>query len=651
MNLNRRTFLIMLASTAALAGCGGSGEEQTEETVARDVTPEVDAYYKANPKFFTFKTIEDLPKDLSWEDGMELPDIGSDDAKKGGTSYAALQDFPRTLRTVGPDSNGSFRPFLLDNITISLASRHPNKFVLYPGTARSWAVDRDSKTVYVKLDPSAKWSDGVPLTTDDFLFMFFFYQSKYIVAPWYNNWYGTQYTNITKYDDHTFSVSVPDAKPDMDMRVLGLTGVPQHFYKALGNDFVQRYQWKFVPTTGTYVVENQDIKKGQSITLTRIKDWWAKDKKFFKNRFNPDYIQFNVIRDASKQFDAFKRGDIDAFGLTLAEYWYDKLPDDDPEVKNGYIHKATFYNQLPRPPFGLYLNMSRPLLDNQDVRVGINYATDWQLVIDKLMRGDPLRLNTPEQDYGEFTNKNIKARPFDIDKAQTHFAKAGFSQRGSDGILVNADGDRLSFSLTTGSQRFADTLTILKQQAAKAGLDLRLEVLDSTSAFKKVQEKKHDIWFGAWGLGLEMYPRFWEFFDSVNAYDKAFLDGCKVNPNRKVKTQTNNVEEFADCNMDKMIAAYRASSDKQEMIDLAHKMAQLHHDSASFVPGFYWPFYRTGYWRWVHRPEGFDEKYSSGGDQYFVSWLEPDEKQQTLKARRDGKPFPASVKVYDQYKE
>lgn len=651
MTVTRRTFLLWLASVGALAGCGGPSKKLAGKAAKHDITPEVNAYYKKHPEFFTFKKPTDLPKDLVWENGMDLPEIGSDQAKKGGTSYAALQDFPRTLRTVGPDSNGSFRPYLLDYTAIPLADRHPDKFLLYPGTARAWAVDKKSKTVFVKLDPDAKWSDGVPLTTDDFLFMFFFYQSKYIVAPWYNNWYGTQYTNITKYDDHTFSISVPDAKPDMDERVLGLTGVPQHFYTELGNDFVQRYQWKYVPTTGTYTIHHEDIDIGQSITLTRIKNWWAKDKKFYKNRFNPNYIQFNVIRDVSKQFDAFKRGDIDAFGLTLAEYWYDKLPNNDPEVQKGYIHKATFYNRIPRPPWGLSINMSRALLDDQDIRLGINYATDWQMVIDRLMRGDPKRLDSAQHGYGEFSNKNVKARPFDIDKAQEHFAKAGFKNRGQDGILVNANGDRLSFSLTTGYQRFGDALTILKQQAAKAGLDLRLEMLDSTSAWKKVQEKKHDIYFGAFALGLAMYPRFWEFYDSVNAYDNAFIDGCKPNPNRKIKTQTNNLEEFADCNMDKMITEYRASSEKQEMVELSHRMIKLHHDYASFVPAFYWPFYRVGYWRWVHHPKGFDEKYSSGGDQYFVSWLEPGERQQTLEAKKEGKTFPVSIEVYDQYKE
>ncbi|MBD3646349.1 MAG: ABC transporter substrate-binding protein, partial [Pseudomonadales bacterium] len=490
---------------------------------------------------------------LTCQAGSHLSVSGSPEAKKGGTEYDRLQDFPRTLRTVGPDSNGSFRPWILDYTSVSIGHRHPDEFEYYPGLADAWAVDKEDKTIYVKLDPEAAWSDGVPVTTDDFFFMFFFYQSSYIVAPWYNNWYGTQYTNITKYDDHTFSISIPEAKPDMDARVLGLRPVPQHFYKELGPDFVERYQWRFVPTTGPYVIKEEDIKKGRSIALTRLEDWWAKDKKFFRNRFNMDRIHLSVIRDSAKEFEAFKRGDLDQFSLNLAEYWYEKLPNDDPDVQNGYIYKTVFYNQRPRPTYGLWINTSQPLLNNREVRIGIQHATNWELVIEKFFRGDYARMQTSSDGYGEFTHPTLQARQFDIDKALEHFAKAGFTKRGPDGILVNDQGQRLAFTLSTGYESLKDVLTILKEEAAKAGVEFRIEVLDGTTGWKKVQEKKHDIHFAAFNVGLEMYPRFWETYHSDNAYDDAFLDDGSVNPDRELKTQTNNLEALAIYEMDQMI--------------------------------------------------------------------------------------------------
>lgn len=645
------SIFFLLPALLLLPGCGGgdnkeeSGENGGDEKFpAQDVTAEMEAYYKEKSGFFHFKTPEDIPADLEWTDNNQLSEIGSPKAKKGGTANARLQDYPATLRVVGPDANGSFRNYLLDEVSVNLAHRHPETLEFFPGLAQEWAIDKANKTVYVKLDPKATWSDGEPVTTDDFFFMFFFFQSKYIQAPWYNNWYGTQYTGITKFDDRTFSISVPEAKPDMDSRVLELGPKPAHFFKELGNDYPQRYQWRFQPTTGAYVVKDSDVKKGRSIALSRHKEWWALDKKHWRYRFNPDRIEFKVIRDTSKAFEEFKAGNLDGFGLSLAEYWYQKLADDNPLVQDGYIKKVTFYNDRPRPPYGLWINQAKPLLSNKDIRIGISYATNWDRVIEKYFRNDYTRMKTSSDGFASFSHPTLKARPFDIEKAVEHFAKAGFTKRGNDGILVDSTGNRLSFTLTTGYESLKDMLPILRQEARKAGLDLKLEVLDGTSAWKKTQEKKHDIVFSAFGTFVEMYPRFWESWHSVNAYETD-EDGKK-----KVKTQTNNITSTAVPELDELIIKYRKSEDAEEMKQLAHKMDEIIHDEAAFVPGFVQPFYRMGYWRWVNYPDDFNVKISDGAGEWFLSWIDEEAKKETLEARKAGKTFPPSIKVYDQYK-
>lgn len=650
MKKNVRTGLTACLLALFLAACGGGSEDVT----VRDNTEEVQAYYAMYPDFFRFRTPADLPADLVWENGMDLPDLGSPDAKKGGTQFGAIQDFPRTLRHIGPDSNGSFRPWILDDVTLSLAGQHPDiEDTSYPQLAQEWAVDEETSTVYARLDPAARWSTGEPVTVDDFLFMFFFFQSEYIVAPWYNNFYGIgqTYQNITKYDDHTLSIQLSESKPDLRNRVLALSPVPRHFYKELGDDFVERYQWRFVPTTGPYVIHDEDLVQGRSITLTRLDNWWAKDKKFFRNRYNPDRIVLNVIRDTNNVFEAFKRGDLDQFALNLAEHWYEKLPDTDTDVANGYIHKSVFYNQRPRPTYGLWINTARPLLDNREIRLGINYATNWDLVISNFYRGDYARMRTSSDGYGEFSHPTLTARPYDIDMALEHFANAGFTQRGPDGILVNAEGQRLAFTLSTGYEALRDILTILREEAARAGLEFRIEVLDQTAGWHKVQEKQHDIFFSAFGVGVEMFPRFWETYHSVNAYDQAFLPDGSVNPNRQVKVQTNNLESLAEPEFDRMIEQYDRSGDKQEMIDLAHRMTQFHHDHASFVPGFVQDFYRVGHWRWMKYPEFFNHKQSGNAGELFVHWIDEELKAETQAARRDGRTFEPEINVYDQYRQ
>src|SRR3989338_8237402 len=130
-----------------------------------------------------------------------------------------------------------------------------------------------------------------------------------------------------------------------------------------------------------------------------------------------------------------------------------------------------------------------------------------------------------------------------------------------------------------------------------------------------------------------MYPRFWETYHSDNAYDDAFLEDGSVNPDRQIKVQTNNLESMAIYELDQLIEQYDASSDKQEMIELGHRMMEMHHDYASFVPAYVQSFYRVGHWRWVKFPEGFNHKHSDTSGELFVHWIDTELKEETLAAR------------------
>lgn len=662
MNKNIPTLFLAPASLALLllSGCGGSSDDASSSGFEPyDNTAEVDAYYAEHADFFRFKTPEDLPAKLSWENGQDLPEFASPEAKKGGTRRGRLQDFPRTLRTIGPDANGGFRPFLLDDNAMGFAQRHPNitdvrqgGFYFFPGIAEQWALDYDNQQVFVKIHPNASWSDGEPITTEDITFSFYFHQAPHHKSLWYNDWYGfgTNYTHVTVYDDKTFAIGLAEKRPNMLNLVLGLNPQPRHFFREYGPDFVERYQWRFVPTSGPYVVNDEDIRKGRSITLTRLADWWAKDLNFWRYRHNYDRVRLDVIRETPKAFESFLRGELDAFGMTIPEYHYEKLPDDHPRVEKGYIQKTTFFNDVPRPSYGLWVNRSKSLLENRDVRVGINFATNWELICEQYFRSDAIRMNTTADGYGDFTHPTLKARPFDTQKAIEAFAKAGFNERGSDGILVNAQGQRLSFEITTGYEPLKDILTILKEEAAKAGLEFRLEVLDSTAAWKKVQEKNHEISFSAFGVGAEMYPRYKETYHSERAYENAWLEDGSPNPDRKVKTQSNNLMIIAIPELDKLIEAYDDSESVDEMIQLARQMEEIIYEDASFVPGFVIPFIRSATWRWIVYPEEFATKLVGGGTNYGLSWIDEDKKNETLDAVKKGEPtFEPSVRIIDTY--
>lgn len=692
--MTKRNSLLLLSLSAItvllFSGCGGDSpkEEKTELLTGKRVAipeevqaffdtkvaiptkvyedlesgrisqEEVDARAAAGDfsKLVTFAALDDLPKGLKWDDGMELPEIGSPKAKKGGTWYYYEPDFPRTFRLVGPDASGTFRSYILDYTTLQLARRHPNLteigedgFKYFGELAKEWSIDKKNHTIYVRLRPEAVWSDGVPITVDDYLYSLYFHMSEHLQAPWYNNYYNRNFSNFVKYDDYTFSYQIPEEKPDMTTRMLEFYPVPMHHYGVLEEDYVDKFQWKFQPTTGPYVINENDVNKGRFVRLTRNKEWWAKDLKFQRYRFNPDTLHISVIRDGEKAIESFKKGELDFFPLVVTPWWHDKVPNDDPLVQDGYIHKYTFYNDVPRPSFAIWMNQAMAPLDNQDVRIGLQHALNWDRVIDEYHRGDYVRMRSSYDGFGSFTNPNIEAREYSVEKALESFARAGYAGRNSEGVLVDENGETLSITLTTPYQRVADELTILQEEARKAGVELNLEILDLTAGFKKANEKKHQLLFAGYNTGPEMYPRLWDYYHSVNAYDRAFLPDGTLNPERKTKPNTNNIQSFADVKLDKLIEEYRGNNDANEMISIAHQAQQIVHDSASFNPSYVRPFLRAGSWRWVHWPEGFHVRVGRNLEEYFLFWIDEDEKRETLNARRNGESFEPVIKSFTTY--
>jgi len=589
-------------------------------------------FYAAHPDFFVFKTPQDLPADLVWKNGLEQKPFTSPHARPGGTLRSFIPAYPDTLRTVGPNSNSSFRQYHYDNNLISLVHYHPNTRAHIPGLATEWAVSEDGRTVYFRLDPDARFTDGQPVSVDDFFFLFYFMRTEYIVAPWYNDWYAKEYERITKYDDYTLSITIPLPKPD-PIYFASVSPKPRTFYKDFGTDFTTRYDWIFEPKTGPYEILEKDIDKNRFIAIQKSKHWWGAEKPFFKGQYNVDRIEFTVIRDMDKAFEIFLKGEIDMFGLSLPIYWYDKS--DSAPFHNGYIHKVLFYNDIPRPTWGLYLNSAKGWLSDINVRIGIQHATDWQRVINGFFRGDFDRKQTYNQGYGRFTNPRVRARPYDPDLAAEAFARAGFTRRGRDGILRNEQGDRLSFKLTMGQGEMEPIMPPLVDSARRAGLEIIPEVLDGATRYRKVMEKNHDIAFWAWGV-TGFYPRYWEGFHKVNALDEQ--------GNRK--PQTNNITLTADDKMSELIDIYRNSTDEDEMERLSHILQEMIHDDASFVPGYVQNWFRIGHWRWLRFPDEFDVRSSATPIETQLFWIDEDLRRETEQAMRENRKFPPVVSEY-----
>ncbi len=584
----------------------------------------------------------DVPADLVWENGMDQPEIGDPAAKKGGVFRRYIPTFPPTIRPFGENSNNSFRGDIYDYIDMPLVVLHPETMKLIPGLAKEWALSGDGRTVYFHIDPEARYSDGKPVLARDFLIGVYLRVSDYIVNPYAKQFFREEVAQVAVYDDLTLSISLPQAKLFAPALAGAIQPSPPHFYQEYGPDYSERYQWRFPPTTGAYEVKPEDIVKGASITQTRVKNWWAKDRKYYRYRFNPDKIVHTVVRDESKAFELFRAGELDTFYLTRPERWYEKSEIE--PVYKGWIERVTFYNRYPKVPLGLYLNVSKPLLNDRNVRIGIQHAMNWQKVIDVMYRGDYQRLNAFNDGYTLFSDPSIKARPFSIDLAREAFRSAGFTKEGRDGILEKPDGTRLSLAVTYDSMPIYERIfAILHEEAKTCGFELRLDGLESTVSYKKEMQKQHEMTLGNWTITPPI-PVFHEFLHSSNAYDE------KGN----IKPQTNNTFVWARPDTDALCETVRSARTVEELKDAAWKLQHIIHDEAIFVPGFSVDFMRIGSWRWVRWPDCETTRYSPpvvyDPHESFVYWVDEDMQAETRAARRTGKAFPESTRIVDDYR-
>lgn len=675
MNDHRSCLVLVsfLAASLGLSGCGKGGDQAPAAAPSAPTAsaqpaggpgssfPGMEAdlqrTIKEQPGFYAFKSPADLAADtagLKWEDGSDLPEFSDPAARRGGTLRLWIPDYPRTFRTIGPDDNDTFREYLLDYNELPLLDMHPNlPGKLYAELAQAWAVDAKNHTVYFRLDPAARWSDGVPVTTDDVVFSMYFYRSPLVNEPWYNDFYTKTFQRVTVYDSRSFALTLPEVRPDMAYRAGNILLYPKHFFKDFGPHWEDRYNWRVAPTTGAYTIRDEDVKKQISVTLTRVPDWWASNKRFQRHRFNPDRIRTVVIRDPDKALEAFFHGDLDVTpvnALLNSNIWYDRFSDSQPQVAAGYIVKAIFFNRIPCPDYGLWINESKPPLDDLNVRLGIQYASNMDLVCKEYFRGDAVRQQTRSDGYGWIVNSDLSARPFDPARAREHFAKAGFSQQGPDGILANDKGQRLSFTITTTYKRLQDVLVILKEEARKAGLEFNIEVLDDTTGWKKVQEKHHEIALVALSRSVEMYPRYWEMYGADNAYDVPFLADGSPNPARKVKPYTNNMTETAIPELDRLAHRYDHLETMDEVKSFASRMEKIIYDDANWVNGWKQPYYRLAYWRWVRWPPGFNAMASRDQEEFRLMWIDQDAQRETLQAKSDGRTFPKQILTFDEYK-
>ncbi|HPE02851.1 MAG TPA: extracellular solute-binding protein [Burkholderiaceae bacterium] len=581
-----------------------------------------------------------LPADIRWITNEEDPPIGSARAIRGGTLNTSIEAYPLTFRLVGPNSNDAFagwnRRFTMN---FTLVTQHPNTDRYIPWMATHWAIADDQRTLYFKLDRDARFSDGKPVTARDYVFTWRMMQSEHIVSPFHNSYAKRFFESVDAIDDYTLRIvgTRPSWRPLFDYA--GLWPTPAHA-TVLDADWVKRSNNQFQIAPGPYVVS--EAVRGQSITFSRVPKWWGDGKKRFQGLFNFDNIQLRQI-PTERRLDWLRRGEIDLMQENTARTWNEEYTF--PAVRNGWIRRARVFSSRPEGIYGLHMNLEAPIFKNKDFRKAVQHLFNFDRLNDNLMFGEyyrqtsffagtPYALESPwpypfdPAKAREYLERAGYRRPAEI-RAQTWWGQAGNAIRGllftrsdTDDVLVNDRGEKASFTLIYGSKGIERHLTVLQEEFRRAGIDMKLRLLEPGTAFERGLERKYEMTLT--GRTTLLYPQPRQY----------------LHTEFQQKKNNNNIWGYASPEVDALIAIYEEDLDENKRRQAMQRIDAIVRDEAFYLPFWRAPYTRVAYWAYVRFPDEWLPLRTEQLFDWMVFWIDPQLRAQLAEDMRNNKPWP-----------
>jgi microcin C transport system substrate-binding protein len=125
--------------------------------------------------------------------------------------------------------------------------------------------------------------------------------------------------------------------------------------------------------------------------------------------------------------------------------------------------------------------VANPKLADLNVRLGIQHAFNIDKMIETVLRGDYDRATTFGSGFGEFTDMRCRSGPTTSPRRASTSPRR-LQQAGTGRHPAKRQGERLTLALTYTSQEHSKRLTVLKEEAKKAGLDLELNLVEAPPA-------------------------------------------------------------------------------------------------------------------------------------------------------------------------
>jgi microcin C transport system substrate-binding protein len=550
-----------------------------------------------------------------WQTNTDFDLIGDPHAVKGGTFHDFILDFPGTLRLMGPESNTLFNYDVAAQLVYeTLLTTHPSTLEYIPQLATHWQISPDKMTYRFRINPNARFSDGTPVTSDDVVASYDFTVDKTVQDP-------MQMMVFSKLDrpvaESKYIVRVHAKQLNWRNFLYFSSSMqiyPAHILKTINGDaYLKQYNYKLLPGTGPYIINEDDVKKGQSITVHRRKDYWAASARGNIGLNNFDELNFVVIRDENLAFEKFKKGELDAYLVARPRQWVEELDFDN--VQRGLIQKRKVFNNNPVGTQGFAFNTRKAPFDDIRVRKALSLLVDRPQIIEKIMFNEDRPLNSYFADT-PYENPNNPKTPYDPQQALKLLADAGWNSRDTQGRLVK-NGIPLEIELLYESKINEPELTVYQEDLRKVGINLNLRLVTPETEFQLISNRNFQMVHLAWG-GL-LYP------NPETQWLSSLAD----------QNNNNNITGFKNARVDQICAAYDKMFDVKERISAMREIDGILTNDYQYALHWYSPSIRIAYWNRFGAPPGMLERTADYFSSYQTFWIDPAKQAALQKALSD----------------
>ncbi len=382
-----------------------------------------------------------------------------------------------------------------------------------PWLAESMEYTSDDFTsLQIRLNPAARWSDGVPVTSKDVVFTF---QNQYDNnrLP-YHAAFQQFMESVTAVDDHTVNVQFKIPAPRFKFEVLtekfdtGIPIVPAHAFDGV-DDITEYAGGTEMPHSGPYDLvawnANQKI-------LDLREDWWGAEAGVAPLPQVKRVVLVNLGGRVGQNMDVVAQrivnNEMDSALDMRSSVIANILAQNDKTTT--HTGDESPYGYLDWWPNSLWVNTQLAPYDDPLVRRAVSRAINRDLIDEILYEGAPIATIYPFPLYPGLQafvdSPEVKAleekyqpRKYDPDESAALMEEAGFTRNGDD--LWEKDGETANMTIHAFEGIHSDIVPILVEMLLNAGFDAAINF--GTDSYQNMVDGAPGLYMFGHGASLK----------------------------------------------------------------------------------------------------------------------------------------------------